>query len=69
MSNKPLKLTVAQELRERLEAISVQLGRSVQETADLALAEFVENWEDYLLKLGTLDSELEKRAILQAVHD
>ncbi len=69
MSNKPLKLTIATELRERLEAIAVQLERSVQDTANLALTEFVDNWDEYMRKIEILDSDAEKRAVLRAIND
>jgi predicted DNA-binding protein len=63
-----LVLTLTPEAQERLEALAAQLGRSVDDCLHLALTEFMDNWEDYLRTLATLD-EGEERPVLRAVND
>lgn len=43
-----LVLTLIPEVRERLEALAIKLGKSVEECGQLALSEFMDNWEDYM---------------------
>jgi predicted DNA-binding protein len=69
MSDLDLMLAVTSDMRERLESISTQLGRTVEECVQLALAEFIENWDDYLRTVAELDKGDEERPILRAVND
>lgn len=63
-----LSLSLSPEDKARLEALAVKLERSVDDCAHQAMAEFLDNWEDYLRTLEALDNE-EERPILRAVND
>jgi predicted DNA-binding protein len=69
MSNLDLMLALTPEIRERLEGISAQLERTVEECVQLALAEFIENWDDYLRTVAELEKGDEERPVLRAVND
>ncbi len=69
MNDLDLMLTLAPETREKLQGISSQLGRSVEECVHLAIAEFVESWDDYMRTVAELESGDEQRPILRAVND
>ena len=64
-----LVLTLTPEVRERLEALAVKLERSVDDCAQLALEEFLENWEGYLQTVEELESGDEERPVLRAAND
>jgi len=63
-----LVLSLSPEDRERLEALAVRLERSVEDCLHQAMAEFLDNWEDYLRTVAALDTE-EERPVLKAVND
>ena len=69
MSDLDLMLVLTPEMRERLESISTQLGRTVAECAQLALTEFIDNWDDYLRTVAELEKGDEERPVLRAVND
>jgi predicted DNA-binding protein len=69
MSDLDLVLALTPDMRQRLEGISAQLGRTVAECAQLALAEFIENWDDYLRTVAELEKGDEERPVLRAVND
>ena len=64
-----LVLTLSPEVLERLEGLAEKIGRSVEDCALLALGEFLDNWEDYMRTVETLDAGTEERPILRAVND
>lgn len=63
-----LILNLTPEVKARLEALSKQLERPVEECLHQAVMEFLDNWEDYLRTVAALDVE-EARPILRAVND
>lgn len=63
-----LVLTLSPEVTQRLETLAGQLERSVDECAQQALMEFLDNWEDYLRTVAALNVD-EERPILRAVND
>lgn len=69
MSEPDLMLTLTPALRERLQGIATQLGRSVEDCAMTALAEFIENWDDYMRTVAELEKGDEERPVLRAVND
>ncbi len=69
MSDLDLALPLTADMRERLESISTQLGRTVGECALLALTEFIENWDDYMRTVAELEKGDEARPVLRAVND
>jgi len=69
MSNLDLMLALTPEKRDRLESISTQLGRTVEDCVQLALTEFIENWDDYLRTVAELEKGDEDRPVLRAVND
>ena len=64
-----LVLTLSPEVSERLESLADKLGRSVEDCGHLALAEFLDNWEDYVRTVQALETDTEERPILRAVND
>ena len=52
-----LSLPLSEDVRERLVAIARQTGRTLEQCAELALNEFVENWEIHLRDLDSLAAE------------
>ncbi len=64
-----LVLPLTPEVRERLEALAEKIGRSVDECVQLALSEFMDNWEDYIRTVADLESGDEERPVLRAVND
>jgi predicted DNA-binding protein len=69
MSESTMVLTLSQESRERLERLSVQLGRTVDECTQLALDEFIDRWEDYLRTVAELQDGPVERPVLRVVND
>jgi predicted DNA-binding protein len=69
MSDLDLILALTPDIRERLESISAQLGRTVEECVHLALTEFIDNWDDYLRTVAELEKGDEERPVLRAVND
>jgi hypothetical protein len=69
MSDLDLMLALTPDMRESLESISTQLGRTIEECAQLALAEFIENWDDYMRTVAELEKGDEERPVLRAVND
>jgi predicted DNA-binding protein len=63
-----LVLTLSPEAAERLEALAAKIGKSVDDCAQQALSEFMDNWEDYLRTVENLDNP-EERPTLRAVND
>ena len=68
MSDADLMLPLTPQMRERLESISTQLGRTVEECALLALTEFIDNWDDYLRTIAEIEKGDEERPVLRAVN-
>jgi predicted DNA-binding protein len=64
-----LVFSLAPEMRERLEGLAAKMERSLEECVQLAVAEFVENWEDFTRTVDALASADEERPILRAVND
>jgi predicted DNA-binding protein len=64
-----LVLSVAPELKERLEGLAAKMGRSVEACVELALVEFVEHWEDFTHTVEVLETGGEERTVLRAVND
>ncbi|PKU23374.1 ribbon-helix-helix protein, CopG family [Telmatospirillum siberiense] len=69
MSTPDLLLALTPAMRERLEDISAQLGRTLEECAQTALTEFIENWDDYMRTVAELEKGDEERPVLRAVND
>ena len=69
MSKVDLILALKPEIREQLESIAAHLGRTVEECAQLAIGEFIENWNDYMRTITDLESGEEARPVLRAVND
>jgi predicted transcriptional regulator len=63
-----LAVSIPSELKERLEALAVETGKSVDECLTLAVAEFVANWEIHLADMHQID-EHEARAVLKAANE
>lgn len=63
-----LAVTIPTELKQRLDALAAETGRSMDECLALAVQEFVDNWEIHLNDLHQID-ENEARAVLKAVND
>lgn len=64
-----LLLTLTPEVQQRLEAMAEKIDRSIEDCAQLALSEFLENWESYLLTLEALENDDEERPVLRAAND
>ena len=62
-----LVLPLVPETQERLEALAAKMGRSVDECLQMAVAEFLEHWEDYLRSVDDLSDE--ERVSLRVVND
>lgn len=63
-----LAVTISAELKDRLEALAADTGKSVEECLALAVQEFVQNWEIHLTDLHQID-EHEARAVLKAANE
>lgn len=63
-----LAVTIPSDLKERLEKLATETGKSVDECLTLAVAEFVANWEIHLDDLHQID-EHEARAVLKAANE
>jgi predicted transcriptional regulator len=64
-----LSLTVPAELHTRLKAIAEQKEISVEAGALEALAEYVDNWEEFNRTLEHLESGEEERTVLRAANE
>ena len=64
-----LVLTLTPEVQQRLEAMAEKIERSIEDCAQLALSEFLENWESYLQTIEALKNGDEERPVLRAVND
>ncbi len=64
-----LAVTVAPELRQRLEALAEQTGRSLEQCLEHAVFEFVENWETHLRDVEAMEAEGEDRPLLRAANE
>ncbi|MGE4279170.1 MAG: hypothetical protein AB7G62_06245 [Magnetospirillum sp.] len=60
-----LSVTLSTELKQRLEALAADTGKSLDECLTLAVAEFVDNWEIHMNDLHQID-ENEARTVLNA---
>lgn len=63
-----LAVTISSELRQRLEALAAETGKSLDECLALAVEEFVQNWEIHLSDIHQID-EHEARAVLKAANE
>lgn len=63
-----LSVSIPEDLKQRLETLAAETGRTVDECLTLAVAEFVENWETHLNDLHQID-EHEARAVLKAANE
>lgn len=63
-----LAVTIPTELKDRLDALAAETGRTVAECLGLAVQEFVDNWEIHLNDLHQID-EHEARAVLKAANE
>ena len=61
-------IALAADVKTRLEALAQKMGRSTDDCLQLAVQEFVENWEIHLNDLYQID-EHEARAVLNAPQD
>ena len=64
-----LSLSLSAELLTRLTAIAEQKEISLEDSALEALAEYIENWEDFNRTLEHLESGEEERTVLKAVGE
>jgi predicted DNA-binding protein len=62
-----LAVSLPTELRQRLEALAAETGKSLDECLLLAVQEFVENWETHLSDVHQID-EHEARAVLNVAE-
>jgi predicted transcriptional regulator len=63
-----LTVSLSDELRQRLEALAGETGKTVEECLALAVEEFVETWEQHLSDVHQIDDH-EARAVLRAAND
>lgn len=63
-----LAVTIPIELKDRLETLAAETGRTVAECLAVAVQEFVDNWEIHLNDLHQID-EHEARAVLKAANE
>ncbi|MGE5503659.1 MAG: ribbon-helix-helix protein, CopG family [Actinomycetota bacterium] len=63
-----LSVSVTPELKERLEALAAETGKTVEECLQTAVMEFVETWETHLADVHQID-EHEARAVLKAANE
>ncbi|MBI5165714.1 MAG: hypothetical protein HY985_17650 [Magnetospirillum sp.] len=63
-----LAVTLSTDLKDRLDALAVETGQSVETCLRLAVFEFVETWERHLSDVHQID-EHEARAVLKAVNE
>lgn len=61
-------VSIPTEIKERLEKLAADTGKSIDECLTLAVTEFVENWEIHLNDLHQID-EHEARAVLKAANE
>lgn len=60
-----LSVTLSSELKQRLEALAADTGKSLDQCLTLAVAEFVDNWEIHMNDLHRINDN-EARAVLNA---
>lgn len=63
-----LAVTVTTEMKQRLEALAAETGKSLDECLVVAVQEFVENWELHLSDLSQIGDD-EARTVLKAAND
>ena len=63
-----LAVTIPRDLKERLEHLAAETGKSLEDCLTLAVSEFVANWEIHLNDLHQID-EHEARAVLKAANE
>jgi predicted transcriptional regulator len=63
-----LSVNLSPELKNRLEALAAETGKSLDECLTLAVQEFVETWETHLADVHQID-ESEARAVLRAANE
>lgn len=63
-----LAVTISTELKERLDALAAETGKTLDECLTLAVREFVENWELHLSDIHQID-EHEARTVLKAANE
>lgn len=61
----PLTVSVSAELRQRLDALAVGTGMTLEACLRVAVEEFVETWERHLSDVHQIDDH-EARAMLKA---
>lgn len=61
-------VTIPTDIKERLERLAAETGKSLDDCLTLAVTEFVENWEIHMSDLHQID-EHEARAVLKAAND
>jgi predicted DNA-binding protein len=69
MSDPTLVLTLPAEVRERLDRLSAEIGRTPEECVRLAVDEFIESWEDHLRTVAAITEGNEERPVLRPVDD
>jgi len=63
-----LAVSLPDELRQRLDALADETGKTVEDCLLLAVREFVETWERHLDDVHQID-EHEARAVLRAANE
>lgn len=58
-----LSVTLSTELKQRLEALATETGKTLDECLTLAVTEFVDNWEIHMNDLHQIDDN-EARTVL-----
>ena len=61
-------LSLPNDLRQRLDALAAETGKTVEDCLLLAVEEFVETWERHLDDVHQID-EHEARAVLKAANE
>lgn len=64
-----LVVTLPPELHDRLQAMAQRTERSVEQCLELAVFEYVENWERHLRDVQELQAEGDDRPVLRAVNE
>lgn len=63
-----LTVSLSDELKQRLETLASETGKTLEECLALAVHEYVETWEQHLSDLHQID-EHEVRAVLKAANE
>ena len=63
-----LTVSLSDELKQRLETLASDTGKTVEECLSLAVSEFVETWEQHLSDIHQIDED-EVRTVLNAVNE